>query len=243
MRTTNYSDRKVVEKYFKKPLSASFINYPAILKLLGEIRGKIVLDLGCGAGVLAKKICMKGASVYAIDSSQRWIDICKKQNKSLKNIKFIAADADNLRTFKNSKFDIVVANMVFLCISSRQKLETIFSEVSRVLKKGGFLIFSDCHPITNMIGQTSTKVSGAVQGFSYFDEGEKFKSTYLLSDYSRIEFTDAHWSLEFYSRVLNKNGMVIEKIVEPKPVKMDPRKRFKGYKIPEYIVFKCKKLH
>ena len=94
-----------------------------------------------------------------------------------------------------------------------------------------------------MIGPTSTKVSGKVPNFSYFDEGAKFKSLYLLSDYSCIGFVDSHWSLEFYSGLLNKNGMVIEKILEPRPVGMDPRKRFKDYKIPEYIIFKCRKLY
>ncbi len=242
MKTTDYKDRKVVEKYFRKTLAGVFINYPAILKLLRGIRGKTVLDLGCGAGWLARRICKKGFSVYAIDSSPKWISICKSQNKRFKNIKFITADADNLSIFKSKKFDIVIANMVFLSVSSRRKLEKIFSEISRVIKKGGSLIFSACHPVTNMIGTTSTKVSGAVRGFSYFDEGVKYKGTYLLSDYSRIEFIDSHWSLEFYAELLNKNGMVIEKILEPKPARMDPQKRFKGYKIPEYIIFKCRKI-
>lgn len=242
MKTTDYNDQKTVAKYFKKTLAADFINYPAFLRLLGSIKGKAILDIGCGAGWLAGRLSGKGGRVCAVDSSSRWIKICSKQQHRLRCIKFICADADDLGVFEKGKFDIVTANMVLLCVSSRKKLEKVFAEASRVLKKTGIFVFSDCHPVTNLIGATSTKVSGAVRGFSYFKEGAQYKGTYLLSDYSRIEFIDAHWTLGLYSRLLKKNGMFIEEITEPRPIKIDSRKRFKDYKVPEYIIFKCRKI-
>ncbi len=241
MRITDYSDGRVVEKYYKKTLAADYINYPAVLKLLRGISGKTVLDLGCGAGWLAGKLSRRGALVYGLDNSPKWISICRKQNGRSGNIRFITADSANLKIFRNGMFDVIIANMVFLCVPSRQKLIKTFREVSRILKKDGLFIFSDCHPVTNMIGPTCTKVSGRVPGFSYFDDGAKYKSTYLLSDYSRIDFVDSHWSMGFYSDLLNRNNMAIERILEPKPVRMDPGKRFKNYEAPEYIMFKCRK--
>lgn len=242
MKTTDYKGKKIIDKYSKKTLAAVYINYPAFLKLLRGIRGKTVLDIGCGAGWLAGKLAQKGARVSAVDSSPKWIELCKKQKGPAERIAFSLADAADLSTFKNGQFDIVTANMVFLCAASREKLEKIFKETGRILKKGGTLIFSDCHPVTRLTGSAGTKLSGASRDFCYFEEGKKYKATYLLSDYSRIEFVDAHWSLGFYSRLLKKNGMVIEEIIEPKPVKMDPRKRFKDYRIPEYMILKCRKL-
>ena len=242
MKTTDYKGKKIIDQYSKKTLAAVFINYPAFLKLLRGIRGKTVLDIGCGAGWLAGKLAQRGARVSAVDSSPKWIEICNKQNRRSRRIAYHVADAADLTLFKNGEFDIVTANMVFLCAASREKLEKIFKEAGRILKKGGTLIFSDCHPVTRLTGSAGTKLSKAAREFSYFEDGKKYKATYLLSDYSRIEFVDAHWSLGLYSRLLKKSGMVIEEIVEPKPVKMDPRKRFKDYRIPEYIILKCRKI-
>ncbi|MDP8263703.1 MAG: class I SAM-dependent methyltransferase [Candidatus Ancaeobacter aquaticus] len=242
MKATNYKDKKIVSKYLKKTLSGVYIIYPAILRLLRNVKGKTVLDLGCGAGLISQKLSERGAKVFAVDSSQRWIDICKKESNKTKNIKYTVADADDLSIYKDRKFDIVFANMVFLSVSSKQKVAKSFNEVSRIIKKGGTFIFSDCHPVANMTGSSSTKISGAVPGFSYFKDGAKYRGTYLLSDYSHIEFTDLHFSLGFYSKLLNENGFMIEEIIEPKPAKMDPEKRFKNYRIPEYIIFKCRKL-
>ena len=240
MKTTNYKKKKIIEKYSKKTLAAIHINYPAFLKLLRGIRGKEILDIGCGAGWLAGKLVERGARVSAVDSSPKWIEICK-QNSGLKKIAFSIADAADLGIFKAESFDIVIANMVFLCASSGPQIEKMFREAGRVLRRGGSFIFSDCHPVTNLTGSTGTKVSKPPRGFCYFKEGAKYKATYLLSDYSRIEFIDAHWSLGFYSRLLKKNGMMLEEILEPRPVSMDPRKRFGNYNIPEYIIWKCRK--
>lgn len=242
MKTTDYKGKMIIDKYSKKTLAAVFINYPAFLKLLTGVRGRKALDLGCGAGWLAGKLAQRGARVSAVDSSPKWIELCKKQMDGAGRVAFNVADAADLSIFKSGTFDIITANMVFLCAASREKLEKIFRETGRVLKRSGTLIFSDCHPATRLTGGVGTRLSGAPRGFCYFEEGKKYKAAYLLSDYSRIEFVDAHWSLGFYSRLLKKNGMVIEEIIEPKPVKMDPRKRFQDYRIPEYIILKCRKL-
>jgi len=241
METTSYEDQEIISKYFKKTLASIFINYPAILKLSGSVRGKKVLDLGCGAGWLSAEFCKRKAKVFGVDPSTKLIKICNCQNKDIEDINFAVSDGDNLKCFRNGQFDIVVANMVFLAVYSRSKLEKMFQEISRVLKKKGILIFSDCHPFTNAVGKTCTKISASNKGFDYFKVGAKYKGTFLLSDYSTIEFVDSYWSLEYYSKLLNKSGMIIEQIVEPRPVKLDPQKRLKNYRIPEYIIFKCRK--
>ena len=241
MRTTDYKNKQVVHKYLKKTLGSVYIGYPALLKLVGNIQGKTVLDLGCGSGWLSRELCKKGAKVLAIDSSPGWIDVCKAQHIESNYLQFMLADGNNLSVIKNRKFNLIIANMVFLSISSRRKVANLFSELGKVIKRDGVFIFSDCHPLAKLSGRTDVKISGALRGFSYFNEGLKHKTTYLLVDYSRIKFTDAHWSLGFYSRLLKKNGMGIEEILEPKPFKIDPRQRLKDYRIPEYIIFKCKK--
>ncbi len=241
-KNTNYQDRNIIDKYCKKTLAAVYINYPALLKTVGNIKNKKLLDLGCGSGYLSHVLSKKGANVSAVDNSQTWIKICKAQNIESKRLKFSLSDGSNLAIFKNEIFDIIIANMVFLNISSKLKLKKIFKEASRVIKKGGTFIFSDCHPLVKVCFKANTRIGGPLANFSYFNEGSKHKLLCLLSDYSKIEFIDSHWSIRFYSELLKKNGFVIEEIHEPKPFKMDPRKKLRNYKFPEYIIFVCKKV-
>ena len=48
---------------------------PCVEKLLGDVRGKKLLDAGCGEGYLARYYAKKGAEVTAIDLSQRLIEM------------------------------------------------------------------------------------------------------------------------------------------------------------------------
>jgi len=241
LKTTDYHNRKVVDKYFKKTLGSVYIGYPALLRLAGDVRGKQVLDLGCGSGWLAHKLCRKGAKVVAVDNSPSWIDVCRAQKAGSAQPRFLLADGSNLGVFKNGRFDLVTANMVFLNVSSGRKLARMFAEIGRVLKKDGAFIFSVCHPLAEASARTAVKLKGGMRGVSYFTEGYKQKTSYLLADYSSIAFVDSHWSLEFYSRLLRQNGMLIAGLREPRPAKIDPRRRLQDYRVPEYIFFECRK--
>lgn len=227
--------------YYKSPLAAVYIFYPALLKLVGNIWNKSVLDIGCGSGGFSHELSKRGARVLALDNSSAWISICKKGFKESGRLRFALASCDNLGIVKGRKFDIIFANMLFLSIASRKTVEKAFSEIGRVIKKSGIFIFNDIHPLAILSTKTVTKIGGLPRGFSNFKEGFKCRAKYLLADYTRMEFTDAHWSLGFYSKLLKKNGMVIEEISEPGPFKTDPRKKLKDYKIPDYIIFKCRK--
>lgn len=243
MKTSDFRNKKFLDKYNKRAISSEFIGIPAILKLLKNIKGKNILDLGCGPGFLIKTLYKRGARIFAVDNSKEIIKICKEKNININNLKCFVGDATNLNFFSNNKFDVVIMHMVFLNIPSKNKIEKIFKEVSRVLKKSGVLIFSDLHPVVKMLGGAGTeKKITKLPGFSYFRDGSKYKANVLLGDYSRIEFLDSHWKLETYSKFLNKNKMVIEEIIEPKPIRLDPKKILKNYKIPEYIIFKCRKI-
>jgi SAM-dependent methyltransferase len=67
-----------------------------------ELRGKIILDAGCGNGQLTKVIAGTGAYAVGIDRHDRL-------PTSDKNVQFVQADFDNPPFVKNS-FDIIIAN-------------------------------------------------------------------------------------------------------------------------------------
>lgn len=242
MKTTNYKSKKIVNQYRKTPLAAVCVFYPALLKIAGNVQNKSILDIGCGSGWFSHKLSKRGARVLALDNSRAFINICKERFGQSKRLKFVLAGCDGLGIVKGRRFDIIFANMLFLSIASRKTVEKAFREIGNAIKRGGTFIFNDVHPLALLSPKTGTKVSGLPRGFSNFKEGFKCRTRYLLADYTYMEFTDAHWSLGFYSKQLKENGMIVEEIIEPKPLKIDHRKKLKDYRIPDYIIFKCRKI-
>jgi 2-polyprenyl-3-methyl-5-hydroxy-6-metoxy-1,4-benzoquinol methylase len=71
MQTTDYRNPAVVRQYARQTLAAIYICHPALLRAVGEVRGKAILDLGCGAGGLARALWARGARVVGVDNSRR----------------------------------------------------------------------------------------------------------------------------------------------------------------------------
>ena len=47
---------------------------PVLLRLIGEPRGRDILDLGCGNGYLSRRLARQGGRITAVDSSLRMIE-------------------------------------------------------------------------------------------------------------------------------------------------------------------------
>lgn len=104
-----------------------------IWKMLGDIKGKKVLDIGCGTGRLMRKLLDKKAFVVGADISPGMLKIAKKK---FREAEFVEADIENL-PFKESHFDMVIASFVIVHLKDLRKA---FDEVYRVLKPGGIFI-------------------------------------------------------------------------------------------------------
>lgn len=117
------------------------LEMPTTLKLLGNIKNKKVLDLGCGPGLYAKILTEKEAKVKGIDISEKMIELAKKETPKAE---FKQGDSENL-PYKNKEFDIVVAPLVIGHLKSWDKT---LEEIKRVLKKNGLFVFSIHNPVT-----------------------------------------------------------------------------------------------
>ena len=109
------------------------------LSLMGNIKNKKILDLGCGMGDATLYFATLGAKVWAIDISPGMIQLVKKlayKHKFEKNIHTKVMVAENLK-FKENSFDIVFGNGILHHAVSDLALK----EVYRVLEKGGKAVF------------------------------------------------------------------------------------------------------
>jgi SAM-dependent methyltransferase len=115
------------------------LEMPATLSLLGEVRGKRLLDFGCGTGIYAKLLTKKGAIVKGFDISPEMIKIAKRENPNL-DLKV----GSGYKIPFDEKFDIVLASLVVHYLEDWNKM---FKEISRVLKTGGYFLFSTGNPV------------------------------------------------------------------------------------------------
>jgi len=111
-----------------------------ILDLASDVRGRSVLDVGCGDGALAVELRKRGAAVTGIDASDSMIEAARARAKAEGvDIAFQAAAVEHL-PFPPESFDVAVA-VTILCFVD--DAAPAFREMARVLRPGGRLVIGE----------------------------------------------------------------------------------------------------
>lgn len=236
---TDFSKKEDAQNFIKMPASYETILYPELMKLIGNVNGKRIIDIGCGPGDLSRKLANRGGEITGVDLSKEFIDYCKNLEDTMKdNIEYFCMDASNLSKLYGKTYNLAVMDMVFINISNRKTIGNIFKETYKILGDNGRVIFSTLHPIQMYNKENLTERQTLPKDFSYFKSGVKFDSDVLLSDSSRIHLQDIHWKLEDYLDILKRNNFVVTDIREPHPIK---KGLIGDYRYPEFIIFEAKK--
>jgi len=108
---------------------------PVVKKL--SLKGKSVLDFGCGDGSDTEMfIKMNAKEIIGVDTSASMIALAKQKYKGIKEVRFTQTTGTKL-SFKNSQFDFVFSHFVLHYIKDTKKK---FIEIARVMKKGATFI-------------------------------------------------------------------------------------------------------
>lgn len=126
--------------------------------IIGNIKNKKILDLGCGLGEASIYFATKLAKVTALDLSPGMLKLTNKLAQINKvKIKTHLATAENFKLKKNNKFDIIYAGN---CLHHSNIKETLKS-ISFHLKKDGIFVSWDpiaYNPIINIYRKLACKV-------------------------------------------------------------------------------------
>lgn len=117
---------------------------------MGDLRGKRVLEIGCGDGVSSVRFAESGAHVSCIDISGEMVELTKKlaEEQGLSDRIEARKMTGEQLNFPDQQFDIVYGHSVLHHLD----LDLTRQHLARVLKPGGFGIFLeplDYNPLLN----------------------------------------------------------------------------------------------
>ncbi len=203
-----------------------YFERPGVLAFLPDLKGRQVLDAGCGPGFYSSYMAEQGAQVTALDFNEEFVRLTEERTH--KRVKVLQADLAEPLTFASaSSFDLVVCILVLHYL---QDWRPTLKEFHRVLRPTGRLIFSTHHPCMD-IELSTTK------------------------DYFAVELLEDEWEVgkvQFYRRPISmiskdlfETGFVIEEIHEPRPVKPPEGVQFNSYerimKNPQRLLVRASK--
>jgi ubiquinone/menaquinone biosynthesis C-methylase UbiE len=117
---------------------------PSFEELLGNLAGQYVLSLACGQGQDARLLARLGATVVGVDLSERMLDRARLHERARpRGITYLQGDAQDLAGFDSSVFDGVSCHMALMDMPD---LAQAIVSVARVLKPGGWFVYSIVHP-------------------------------------------------------------------------------------------------
>ena len=178
-------------------------------RLLGDVRGRDVLEVGCGAAQGARWLVAQGAVVTAFDVSAGQLAQSRSLDASTGTAvrRVVQADAQQL-PFRGGSFDLVVS--AFGAIPFVADSAGTMRELARVLRPGGRLVFSTTHPVRWVFPDDPGPAGLTVQQ-SYFD-----RSPYVEEDDDgTVTYVEHHRTLGDRVRELVAAGLVLDDLVEP----------------------------
>ncbi|MEO9330040.1 class I SAM-dependent methyltransferase [Gordonia aurantiaca] len=176
--------------------------------LLGDIEGRVVLEVGCGSAPCARWLTAHGAHAVGIDISRRMLGIgLDAMAADEVRTPLIQATAEAL-PFADGSFDIACS--AFGAIPFVADSAGVMAEVARVLKPGGRWVFAVNHPMRWMFPDDPGP-AGLTVTIPYFNRTPYTET----DDDGTITYVEHHRTIGDRVRELRAAGFILDDIVEP----------------------------
>lgn len=177
------------------------------LRLLGDVKGKRVLELGCGTARYSIGFAKQGATAIGIDASSDALGVarylCEREEA---RVELRQGDPADLAFLRAESIDAAFSSHALARV---EDLDRLFRQVHRVLRAGAPLVFSIPHPVSRVVGPEPG--GPPVVRRSYFDRAPVEVRT---NGTSSLEYqhtvSDVHGGL-------TRAGYRVDAMVEPEP--------------------------
>jgi SAM-dependent methyltransferase len=176
--------------------------------MLGDVAGRDVLEIGCGAAQCARWLTTLGARAVGLDVSHRQLQHGRRIDlETGLSVPTVCGTATTL-PFADASFD--VAFSAFGALQFVYDAPAAVAEVARVLRPGGRFAFSVTHPIRwSMPDDPSAE--GLVVTSSYWD-----RTPYVEQDSTgAVTYAEHHRTIGDWVRILAGCGFRLDDLVEP----------------------------
>lgn len=209
-----WTNERAIEQWGKMPrealdamepdgdFSKKHLLNPVLLRMLGDVRGRRVLDAGCGHGYLSRMLAARGAGVVGVEPARSLYEYAAGKERELhQGIRYVRADLSRLPDL-DGPFDAVVASMV---LHSIPEWERALASCVQSLREGGLLVFSVNHPCFDPSPMMSWREKGCVEVREYLREYEM----------PGPSATDFHRTLSTYVNAVVAAGCHVREVAEP----------------------------
>jgi len=138
----------------------------AALKSLQIEKNSLVLDAGCGTGILFEYVADKAETTVGLDISRKILLQAKKRAKNFQKVHLVCADADNV-PLKGNTFSHVFA---FTLIQNMPDPVEALNEIERVAKENAVIVV------------TGLKKAFTLQGFEEFLRNAELNTVVLKNE-------------------------------------------------------------
>ncbi|GAA1814671.1 class I SAM-dependent methyltransferase [Luedemannella flava] len=179
-----------------------------VARLLGDVAGQRVLEIGAGAGQCGRWLVARGADAVGVELSARQLWHSRRlDERSGVRLPAVQADASRL-PFGDASFDAVCSSYGALPFVA--DAATVCAEVARVLRPGGRFVFSVSHPVRWCFPDDPDE-GGLTAVQSYFD-----RTPYVEQDEDGVaSYVEHHRTVGDWVRVVVGAGLRLVDLVEP----------------------------
>lgn len=177
-------------------------------QLLGDVAGRRILEVGCGAAQCSRWLHAQGAFPVALDISAGQLGQARRLDANAGiRLPLVQADAQAL-PFADASFDLACSaygGVPFVADSA-----AAMREVARVLRPGGRWVFSTTHPF-RWCFRDDPGPGGLVVESSYFD-----RRAYVEQDASgAATYVEHHRTIGDRIGEIVAAGLVLDALLEP----------------------------
>jgi ubiquinone/menaquinone biosynthesis C-methylase UbiE len=176
----------------------------AHLQVLGDVEGRHVLELGCGAARWSISLARGGAKPVGLDISTRQLAHARQAMAAAGvRLALVRASAEHV-PFADESFDIVFADHGGFSVADPAR---VIQEAARLLRRDGLLAFSTVSPLLDLIDDVNDEARNRFLARNYF----------TLSIVKRHGLVGFHMMYGTWIRLFRTNGFEILDLIEIRP--------------------------